>query len=1151
MNQNVSCPGGRRLKIKFSVFQSRFFQSCLFLGLLAIFVSVAASQSDQPAQSEPAVATATVTPTPSVSDNATLNLHRWGAVTLFHGLPSDRVNAIAEDASGVLWFGTDNGLVRYDGRNVDPAPNEAALPSRRILALKLDHHGDLWIGTDAGAARMRSNRIEILTETRGHAVSGLAFSQQGSQQGSQQEEVTVVTSAGEIIHYHYKEKDKEQAKGEVRGESDAQLRLDSTRIDPNTHPLLKSPKQSNEILPLVAIAPDSSGGWLIGSSGRGLLINRANDLREASAKTPKPYFISSIYDDGARVWLAEQAGARAGGLWFWKDGALARASFDAGPLTTVAGGDGELWVGSSSRGAFLLRVENGGVKLVEHLTFDNTAGGLRSNHMNTIFRDHEGVVWFGSDRGVCRYDRSSFRVSTVSNRPQSNFVRVALQTSDGETWLGTNRGLFKLTPHGESSNPEVVDSDSWIEVAELEGRSIYALAEDGGAIWVGAGGELFVKSKGASVFSRVPSTADAAITDASANEADKGPTEETQQAEARQPIEGQATRQANVPATKELALAIASFRGQIYAAFFGGRIERVDTSAGNLSRAPAFTDAAARRATCLAVERHNGADAALWYGTSDGELRRFDGARTESFTLPQKQPAADRQIHAIAITDRGVWIGSSQGLYLREGDSIREIRPNVDVWSLLVTSEASQDNSPREVVWIATKNAGLIKLRYYQNVWARFDTEQGLPSQQIFALASARDGEIWIGTNRGVARHRPCQVEPRLQVKRLVAPERIYLPEELTGELPLPHTTRSLLLEVAGVGSKTFSSKFQYEFALIDNNGTETKRIQPDPQFPADKLQSGSYTIVARAISRDLVYSTPLKVHLRIRRAPFQWIPVTLATLLAVAVAAAGLAFRQQFRLTSVNRALEKTNIELTETRLRLANETEAERSRIARDLHDQTLADLRHLLVMTDQLPGVAPSSDRAGADDSTPSPAALRREIEAISSEIRHICEDLSPSALENIGFLPALEWALSNAVAQLPAEEKFVYEFICEAGLEDRLRLSHIERIQLYRMVQEALNNICRHARAKHVKMEVHAENSADLVIEIRDDGVGFDGARINKTGHGIANIRSRANLIGARAEWKNARPGCRFDIRKEGCVIADCGLSGKSIGSYPDA
>jgi signal transduction histidine kinase len=334
------------------------------------------------------------------------------------------------------------------------------------------------------------------------------------------------------------------------------------------------------------------------------------------------------------------------------------------------------------------------------------------------------------------------------------------------------------------------------------------------------------------------------------------------------------------------------------------------------------------------------------------------------------------------------------------------------------------------------------------------------------------------------------------------------------------------------------SSQFQYEFARLDQNGNEEKRLQSAPQFAVENLQSGSYTIVARAVSRDLVYSAPLNVRLRIRSAPFPWPTVLWATLLTVAVAAAALAFRQQFRLASTNRAIEKTNIELTETRLRLANETEAERSRIARDLHDQTLADLRHLLVMTDQLASGAtspmPSSD---SEDSTPSPAALRREIESISNEIRHICEDLSPSALENIGFLPALEWALSNAVAQLPAEEKFAYEFICEASLEDRLRLSHIERIQLYRMVQEALNNICRHARAKHVKMEVRAENSSDLVIGIRDDGVGFDGARINKTGHGIANIRSRANLIGAKTEWKNARPGCRFEIRKEGCVNAD--------------
>jgi signal transduction histidine kinase len=366
-----------------------------------------------------------------------------------------------------------------------------------------------------------------------------------------------------------------------------------------------------------------------------------------------------------------------------------------------------------------------------------------------------------------------------------------------------------------------------------------------------------------------------------------------------------------------------------------------------------------------------------------------------------------------------------------------------------------------------------------------------------------------------------------LQIKRLVADE-IYLPEDLAAELSLPHTQRNFLLEVTGIGSLTFPSQFQYEFSLLNRSGDEIKKVRArDAQFAAESLPSGRYTIVARAISRDLVYSEPLNVRVRIRRAPFPWSTLLLASLLAVAVVAAVWAFRQQRRLASTNRELEKTNVELRETRLRLANETEAERSRIARDLHDQTLADLRHLLVLTDQLPN-------ADGDDSAPSPGALRREIEAISSEIRHICEDLSPSALENLGFLPALEWALSDAVSHMPAEEKFAYEFICEDELENRLRLSHIEQIQLYRIVQEALNNICRHAKAKEVRLSAWTENASDLVIEICDDGVGFDGAPLNRTGHGIANIRSRANLIGARVEWNNARPGCRFEVRKDGCV-----------------
>ncbi len=72
--------------------------------LLALAASIIASQSEQttPTTDQPAVEP---TPSPAITDNATLNLHRWGAVTLFHGLPSDRVNAIAEDSSGACGRG--------------------------------------------------------------------------------------------------------------------------------------------------------------------------------------------------------------------------------------------------------------------------------------------------------------------------------------------------------------------------------------------------------------------------------------------------------------------------------------------------------------------------------------------------------------------------------------------------------------------------------------------------------------------------------------------------------------------------------------------------------------------------------------------------------------------------------------------------------------------------------------------------------------------------------------------------------------------------------------------------------------------------------------------------------------------------------------
>ena len=107
-------------------------------------------------------------PSPSPSPTPPPNLHQWGAVTSFHGLPSDRTHAIAQTEFGVTWFATDGGLARYDGRRTQSV-QVGELANARVLALRIDDAGVLWVGTESGAARLVNGAWQLINETRGKA----------------------------------------------------------------------------------------------------------------------------------------------------------------------------------------------------------------------------------------------------------------------------------------------------------------------------------------------------------------------------------------------------------------------------------------------------------------------------------------------------------------------------------------------------------------------------------------------------------------------------------------------------------------------------------------------------------------------------------------------------------------------------------------------------------------------------------------------------------------------------------------------------------------------------------------------------------------------------------------------------------------------
>jgi signal transduction histidine kinase len=267
------------------------------------------------------------------------------------------------------------------------------------------------------------------------------------------------------------------------------------------------------------------------------------------------------------------------------------------------------------------------------------------------------------------------------------------------------------------------------------------------------------------------------------------------------------------------------------------------------------------------------------------------------------------------------------------------------------------------------------------------------------------------------------------------------------------------------------------------------------------------------------VASEPLSFELSIAKSPFPWTSTALAILLALALLALLWAILERRRIARTSAALVEANNELADARLNLANEAERERRRIARDLHDQTLADLRHLMLLSDQLPA---NGDARGSTELDP--AALRTEIESISQEVRRICEDLSPSVLQNVGFAAALEFALSHAVQDAPANKRLQHEFVCDEALEEHAQLPPNVQMQIYRMVQEAVNNILRHAGATHVKMTVVASPRGDFLLQLKDDGRDFDpGAQKNLEGRGLANMRARASLIGAEISWEKLDGG----------------------------
>ncbi len=194
----------------------------------------------------------------------------------------------------------------------------------------------------------------------------------------------------------------------------------------------------------------------------------------------------------------------------------------------------------------------------------------------------------------------------------------------------------------------------------------------------------------------------------------------------------------------------------------------------------------------------------------------------------------------------------------------------------------------------------------------------------------------------------------------------------------------------------------------------------------------------------------------------------------------------------------------------------EEERRRVARELHDELGQRLTALQMELSNLG----QNQRDGQQQHVQS---LHDMVGETVQAVRRIATDLRPLMLDDLGLAAALE-----ALAQDTARRTGIHVSV-RAEVSD-CAISDAASIALYRMVQEALTNVSRHAGARKARIDLHHDKD-DLVLTVRDNGVGFPNLSLVRDGsHGLAGIRERAEMLGGNLVLDNLpEGGARIVVR----------------------
>ncbi len=1014
--------------------------------------------------------------------------------TIEDGLSQNAVLTILQDHQGYLWVGTQGGLNRYDGYSFHQFLNNpddpASISFNSITALYEDSSGDLWVGTWGGGLNRydpssgkftrylpdvddpSSLANPIVTSIVQDPVGRLWVGTLGGLE-------LLDVSSGRFTHFH------------------------TDPADPST---LSSDAIS-------AITPAGDGTLWIGTGAFGVPGNGLNRFDPITAKAERirsagsclqSLTISSILRDKyGGLWIGHGgSGLPGGGLDHYTPATDSCQHYDA---STTAGQflndnvtrlefdqEGRLWISVWGGGLLLMTPDMPGV--FESLRYDAyDPNSLSSDNTSTVYADRSGVLWVGLfDRGLDKLNLENLQFRTYTHDPAnpssiaSNRITAFAETRDGKIWIGTQEiGLANFKPAtGEMIYYRYIPSNP-TSLSSNRVSSLYADAD--GTLWIGTVNEglnHFDPATGEFQHFYHDSADIASLID------------------------------------DEITYITRDSAGTLWVATMGG-LSRLDPDRAGFVNYSGLVGAPVSLMT-------DGSD--LWIGTWGGGASRLrlalpgilppDRTRFTIMDTLQHDPLNSNSLSENSVwtmyhaLDGIFWFGTAGGLN-RYDPKTGKFKIYTEKQGLPNSNIRCVVQDPNGYLWVATTN-GLARFDPLAETTQVYDEGDGLQGNEFDTNAcflSPSTGDIYVGGTEGFTVFNPLTIKKNTTSPTVVIQQvRVFNEvQAIDGQgknpLRLRYDQNTLSFDFAALDYHA-PEKNTYMYKL---EGFDANWIQAGTQHTANyaDLPSGNYAFRVKAANSDGNWSTS-DAALSIQIVPPFWNSWQFQVGLVV-VLLSMIVGGFQWRLRSIKNNAQRLEQRMAERtkELNQANEllrekatqdaVSAERTRLARELHDAVTQTLFSATLIADVLPDLwganKPEGERRLEE--------LRQLTRGALAEMRTLLVELRPNALVEAP-LPALLQQLTEALA---GRERI--EITLQTSGERKLPAD--VQIGLYRIAQEALNNVVKHARATQVVIALRLEDPVRLTIA--DNGSGFDPRDVSADHLGLKIMRERAEAIGA--------------------------------------